>query len=275
VCSSPLGDPELNRIPVELVALLSALALAQPAAARLLRTGPTPLENWNPLVALTIGSSVEYERGSDQPQYEFPFFVEYSLTPALKATIEPTVVHLLPEKGSGRSVTGTGDMETALDYEFLRERRYRPALTAEGIVRWPTATKPDLGDPGRDYSIGLIASKDLVFVEFDLRLLYTFLADQKSQNAFELSLGGQWHLNYLVDLEAEVAHSFGGGMASASLISPGSGGVINLTGADLTEGTVGLAWHINKRLKLEHGAVFTSDGTWRLVLAWEFSFGGD
>ena len=88
-----------------------------------------------------------------------------------------------------------------------------------------------------------------------------------------ISLAGQWHLNYLFDVEAEVVHSFGGGTGSAS--RPSSGGVISRVDAALTEGTVGLAWHVSKRLKLEHGAVFSSDGRWRLVLAWEFSFGGD
>ncbi|MEO7723259.1 MAG: hypothetical protein ABIU29_01000 [Chthoniobacterales bacterium] len=265
----------MKRQLVSLLALMSGFVLMQPTAARLLRTGPSPLENWNPLVALTIGSSVEYERAGGQAQLEFPFFVEYNFTPALKATIEPSVVRLGLEKGNGPDVTGLGDLETALDYEFLPERRYQPALIAEAIVRWPSATNSDLGEPGRDYAIGLIASKDLVFVDLDLRLLYTFLADRKRQNNFEISLAGQWHLNYLVDLEAEIAHSFGGGGTSSETLLPSSGGAIDLTGANLTEGTVGLAWHVSKRLKLEHGAIFASDGSWRAVLAWEFSFGGD
>ena len=265
----------MSRLAVALMAFTGALALTQPAAARLLRTGPTPLEHWTPLVALTIGSSVEYEHAGDQSQFEFPFFVEYNLTPALKATIGPNVVHIEPKKGNGRSVTGLGDLETALDFEFVHERRYRPALTAEGVVRWPAATNSDLGEAGRDYSIGLIASKDLVFVDLDLRLLYTFLADRQSPDVFEISFAAQWHLNYRFDVEAEVVHSFGGGTGSASLLSSGSGGIIRRADADLTEGTLGLAWHVSKRLKLEQGAVFSSDGTWRLVLAWEFSFGGD
>ena len=45
-----------------LLVLLSALGLTQTATARLLRTRQTPLESWHPLIALTIGSSVEYER---------------------------------------------------------------------------------------------------------------------------------------------------------------------------------------------------------------------
>lgn len=247
-------------------------ALALPASARLLRTGPTPLERWNPLVSLTIGASVEYERDPEQSQFEFPFFIEYNLTPALKATLEPSVVQIAPRKGNEPSRSGLGDLETALDYEFLRERRYRPALTAEGVVRWPTASHSDLGEPGRDYSLGLIVSKDLVVVDLDLRLLYTFLADRRGSDVFEISLAGQWHLNYLFDLEAEVVHSFGG---SGSRTASSSAGIISRADTGLTEGTVGLAWHVSKRLKLEQGAVFASDGTWRIILGWEFSFGGE
>jgi len=245
-----------------------------PAAARILRTGPTPLEQWNPLVALTIGSSVEYERSSDQSQLEFPFFVEYNFIPELKLTIEPSVVHIEPHERGESSATGLGDLETELDYEFVRERRYRPALTAVTITRWPAATPSSLGDPGHDYSIGLVASKDLVVVDLDLRLLYTFVGDPHSDNLLEASLAAEWHLNYRFDLEAEVVHTFGGATSGARR-GIGSGGLIRETPADVTEGTVGLAWHISKRFKLEEGAVFSSDGSWRAVLAWEFSFGGD
>ena len=257
-----------------LLLFFSALFLPLPASSRLLRTGPTPLEQWNPLVALTIGSSVEYERSSNQSQLEFPSFTEYNFSPALKATIESSIVHLEPRERGESSATGLGDLETELDYEFVRERRYRPALTAVTIARWPTATPSSLGDPGRDYSIGLVASKDLVVVDLDLRLLYTFVGDPQSDDLLEASLAADWHLNYLFDLEAEVVHSFGGASPGARR-GIGSGGLIRQTQADETEGTVGLAWHVSKRLKLEHGATFASDGTWRVVLAWEFSFGGD
>jgi hypothetical protein len=120
----------------------------------------------------------------------------------------------------------------------------------------------------------LVASKDLVAVDLDVELLYTFVGDRASNDVFEISLAAEWHLNYLFDLEAEVVHSFGGTISDTGT-GLASGGVIRRANADVTEGTVGLAWHVSKRLKLEHGAVFSSDGSWRLVLAWEFSFGGD
>ena len=54
------------------------------------------------------------------------------------------------------TIGGPGDLETSLEYEFIHERRYRPAVSATSIIRWPTASDPDLGTPGRDYSLGLI-----------------------------------------------------------------------------------------------------------------------
>src|SRR5262249_39933585 len=139
-----------------------------PASAKILRTRATPSETWDPWLPLTIGSGVEFETNGESTQYEFPILIDYNFTQNLKLTLEPNVAHIDAKAKDARTVTGLGDFETTLEYEFVRERRYRPAFTAEGIIRWPTASDPDIGDPGRDYSIGLIASKDLVFVDIDL-----------------------------------------------------------------------------------------------------------
>lgn len=244
------------------------------SSARILRTRQTPSERWNSWSPITIGSNLEFETDKEQSQYDFPVFLEYNFTQTLKLAVEPNVVHISPKAKEERAITGVGDLETSLEYEFVRERRYRPALTAESLIRWPTASNRDIGDPGIDYSFGLIASKDLVFVDLDLRALYTFVSDREEQDTFEISLAAQWRLNRLFDIEAEVAHSFGTGGIQGQPDSVSSGR-LGRTGADLTEGTVGLAWHVTKRLKIEQGAVFGSDGTWQIVFAWEFSFAGE
>jgi hypothetical protein len=244
------------------------------AHGRILRNRPTPSETWDPLLPLTLGSAVEFETNSESSQYEFPFFLEYNFTEALRVTVEPNIVHIDAKAKDARTVTGLGDFETALEYEFVRERRYRPAFTAESVVRWPTASDPDIGDPGRDYSFGLIASKDLVFIDLDLSGMYTFVGDPNNRNTFEISLAGEWHLNYRFDIEAEIVHAIGSGgirgqPSALTGISPTS------PGTDLTEGTIGIAWHASKRLKIEQGAIFRSDGTWQIVFAWEWSFSGE
>ncbi len=99
------------------------------SSARILRTRQTPSERWDAWLPLTIGSSIEFETNGEQSQTEFPMFVEYNFTQNLKLTVEPTVVRINPKAKDERTITGLGDLETELEYEFVRERRYRPALT--------------------------------------------------------------------------------------------------------------------------------------------------
>jgi hypothetical protein len=258
----------------QLIIVAALLATSSPAFARILRTRPPPSATWDPWFPLTIGSGVELETDKDQTQYDFPFLLEYNFTETLKLTVEPLVTHIEGKSKDVRTVTGVGDLETSLEYEFLRERRYRPALTAEGVIRWPAHSDQDTGNSGRDYSIGIIASKDLVFLDVDLTALYTFVGVPQEQDTFEVSVAALVPLNHKFDLEAEVVHSFGTGGIHGQ---PGtlSGAGAGATGADLTEGTIGIAWHISKRLKIEQGGIIRSDGTWQIVFAWEFSFSGD
>src|SRR5207249_10582855 len=118
---------------------LLLLVFATPASARILSTKPQPSETFSPVLSLTVGGGVEYEAD----RYEFPLLVEYNVTEPLRLSVEPKVVYDEP-------VTGWGDLETSLEWEFVRERRYRPALSVEGIIKWPTATNAKLGDPGYD-----------------------------------------------------------------------------------------------------------------------------
>jgi hypothetical protein len=256
-------------------AIWSFLFAVCAVSAKILHTRQEPSANWDPWLPLTIGSGIEFETNKEDTQYDFPMLLEYNFTQTLKLTVEPTVEHISSKVKGGRTVTGLGDMETSLEYEFVRERRYRPALTVEGLINWPTATDRDIGSPRRDYSLGLVVSKDLVFVDVDLSALYTFVEDSKKQETFEISIAGEWHLNHLFDVEGELIHSFGTGGIRGS---PGSISAIGEPGGargDLTEGALGVAWHINKRFKLEHGAILRSDGTWQIVFAWEWRFSGD
>jgi hypothetical protein len=256
--------------------IIAAIVLATGSAAfgRILKTRSAPSQSWNPWLPITIGSGFEFETDKDQSQYDFPFLLEYNFTETLKLTVEPLVSHIAAKAKDVRTVTGMGDLETSIEYEFIRERRYRPALTALGVIRWPTHTDPDIGNPGRDYSLGIIASKDLVFLDVDLTALYTFVGDPEGQDTFEIALAGLVPLNHFFDIEGEVVHSFGtGGIRGQPGTLSGAGGAA--AGADLTEGTIGVAWHISKRLKVEAGSIFRSDNTWQIVFAWEWSFTGD
>jgi hypothetical protein len=255
--------------------IAAGLLMASPVCAKILQTKRAASAGWDPWVPLVVGSSIEFETDKEQSKYSFPLWLEYNFTQTLKLTVEPNFVHISPKIVDGSTITGVGDLETGLEYEFVRERRYRPTLTALGLIKWPTATNPDTGNPGRDYGVGLIASKKLVFVDVDISALYVFVGDPLEQDTLEISIAGRWPLNHFFDIEGEVVHSFGTGQIRGR---PGSISGIETpgrAGGEMTEGTLGVAWHISKRLKIEQGGILRSDGTWRIVLAWEWSFSGD
>jgi len=253
------------------VALVTAAA---PAGATIFKTKRPG--QYRPL-ALVVGSGLEYETDGEETEYGFPFLVEYGFTSMLKLSVEPSYV--VVRKKAGGSIRGLGDLETTVTCEFPTERRYRPGLALEGVIKWPTAKRGDLGTGKADYTVGLIISKELVPVDLDFNAIYTFVGDPSGvqlENTFEASLAAEWTLTTVLDLEAEVVTSFGAGGRFHGV--PGSlGGLANLGGPEQgqseSEGTLGLAEHLSDRLKLEEGMILKSDGSWQAVVGWEFDFG--
>jgi hypothetical protein len=257
------------------VAAAVTLFLVSPVGARILKTRPSASSTWAPWSAIVIGSGLEFQTDSKQSQYEFPLLLEYNFTERLKLGLEPNFVYLAARSRDERTVGGLGDLETAVEYEFLRERRYRPALSAQGLIRWPTASDPDLGNPGHDYSVGLIASKDFVYFDADLNLLYTFTSGAAQQDNLEIALAAEWHLNHRFDVIAEVVTTIGGSGVRGPFGTPAGPDIATEGNGNETEGTLGLAWHANKYLKFEQGVTYMSDHSWQFTVAWEWAFGGD
>ena len=255
------------------IAGAALLAGTRPGEARILKTrgqgARGPLE-------LTLGSGIEFETDPEESEYGFPFLVEYGLTRILKVTAEPSYV--LITKKAGGNVSGIGDLETTITAEFPTERRNRPALALESVIKWPTARTGDIGTGERDYSLGLIVSKEFVNFDVDLNGVYTFVGDPPGvslKDTFEASLASEWHLNRTFDIEAEIVRAIGAGgrFRGASL-----GGFQNIGGPEQgqseTEATLGLAEHLGEFFKLEQGAVVKFDGSFQFVIAWEYDFAG-
>ena len=124
----------------------AALVLAAlPASARITRSRSTASSTsaapggkpslLTPFYSLVIGGGFEYQRDKDQIEYGFPLLLEYNFSERIKLTIEPKFSKIVGRNPDVRSVSGFADLDTTLDYEFLRERRYRPALSLEGSIR--------------------------------------------------------------------------------------------------------------------------------------------
>jgi hypothetical protein len=236
----------------------------RPPASSNVYPGVTP-SPWAAFAPLVLSLGVEYESDAEQTEYGFPISLEYNLTEKLKLILEPTYVSIVPKSADEHSVNGFGDLEAAVDYEFLTERRYRPALAVEGRVKWPTAKDPDLGEPGNDYTFGIIASKDLVFIDLDLNVFYTSVGDVEQEDIVEVSLAAEWHVNRYIDIITE---------AASAMRAKGHRSVTG-GGRNETEATLGLGWQVNKNLRFEQGVVLKERGEWELVFSCEWDFGGD
>ena len=244
------------------VATCLVVAFTQTATARITQNRASPSETWGTGLPLVIGGGFEYEGNNDQGLYDFPLLLEYSVSERLKFNVEPTVSYLESRSEDVRSVAGLGDLETSVQWEFISERRYRPAVTAEGLVKWPTASHTDLGTRGHDYRAGLLFSKDLAFIDLDLDFNYTWVADPGEQDLLEIALSSEYPvINHLVSVIAEVVHTVGTGASLGT--------------THQTEGTLGLAWQVNRFLKLEFGYSLKNDLRGQFVTAWEWNFEGD
>jgi len=249
--------------------MTSLLATATPASAKILKTNrPGQIS----VLALTVGSGFEFATDSEQTEYDFPFLLEYGVTEALKLAAEPNYVHVNAKDGG--TISGFGDLETSVTYEFLSERRYRPSLSAQGLIKWPTAAHNEFGTGKVDYSLGTIVSKEFVHTSLDLNVIYTFVKSppgSRLQNILETSLAAEWHLSSVFDLEGEIVASIGSGSGSSG--KPSSIGSFGTPGGRETEGTLGIAELLSERLKLEEGFILKSDASWQAVAAWEWDFG--
>lgn len=252
-----------------------------PSSAKILKTR-SPGQAGHAL-ALTVGNGFEYQTDPEESEFGFPFLLEYAVTHRLTFVAEPSFVSIHSRPGQrGASVHGAGDFETTLDYELVSERRHRPALAAEAVIKWPTASHPTLGTKQTDYSLGVIASKAFVHYDLEFNALYTWVgspAGTQLPNSMEFSMASELHLRRSLDLELEVVTtSAGGGFRGTSGSIGGFGGIPGSAAAARTgggtAGTIGLAEHLNHFLKLEEGLIAGSDGSWQFVFAWEWDFSG-
>jgi hypothetical protein len=219
---------------------------------------------------LTLGSAFEYQADSEEKEYGFPFYAEWSFTEALQLSFEPNYLRIKPKGGD--LVKGWGDIEAALIYEFSPETRRRPAFAVESIITFPLTKNPLLGTGRVDFTIGGIVSRELGPVDLDLNVDYTFVGsppDVHLKNRLEVALSAEWFLSPILSLEGEIVGSTGGFSAR-----PGTPGGLGGTENNL-EGLLGIAERLGRHLKLEQGIVIVSDGTWQAVVAWEWAFGRD
>jgi hypothetical protein len=263
-----------------LMVLFILLLIATPSSAKILKTMKQALQSQEQ--SITLGSGLEYQTDDEGLELGFPFLLEYAFTDRFKLTVEPGCIYF--HKKVGAAIGGFSEMETSLTYDFVAERRYRPGLSAEGIIKWPIESHAELGTGKRDYSLGIIASMAFVHADMDVNVLYTYVGSPPGvnlQNTIEASLSAEWRFSPIIDLEGEVATVSGAGGRFRG--HPGTlGGFGHRAGSvgaaeegqNEYEATLGIAEHLNESMKLEQGLIVQLDGSWQVVFAWEWELGG-
>lgn len=256
-------------LPFTMLVIFSLVPLS--TNARIIKTLKQALNTQ--LLSLTVGSGFEYQIDDDATEYDFPFLLERSLTKNLMLTIEPNYLYV--HNKVGPSVSGFGELETAITYDFLAERRNRPGFSAFGSIKWPTASHAELGTGETDFSLGVIVGKEFVHTNLDLNAIYTFVGsspDVSRRNSIEASLALEWHVSRSFSLLGELltAESVGKYQAHSGLI-----GNTTIRASSERSLTLGLAEYISSNFQLEQGMVIQSDGSWQAVLSWEWSIGDE
>ena len=263
------------------IVIVIALAAAEPAVAQVIgKSKQAEGRGAGQGVPLLVGSGIEFQSDGQSWEAEYPVVLEYGVSDDLKLNLEWSYITIHSKsKPDVQSDRGSGDLETFIEYGFLPEAGYRPALTGVAGIKWPLSNDPDLSTGEIDYTVGLIASEELADWSVDIGASYTFLGsppDARLGNVFELSLALERPLYRFIDVEGEFLYSRGGGARATS--QSGAGGVL---GSELTGGngspyqfTIGFAEHVNDYLKLEQGVVLEPDGSWQAVVFWELDFSG-
>lgn len=204
----------------------------------------------------TIGGSLEYEDNPTEHILEAPLYLEYSPSSRLTFAAQVSLFTISSPTPEGGSESGVGDLETSIDYIFIPERRYRPAIALTSTLRWPTASNPAVGNSGIDGSLGIITSKDVVLCEITASLIYTKAGDPDNSDELEMSLGVDYPVYYTATLLAELVQT-----TDVDGLSSGGG---------RTELTLGAEWEVNPDLTLEIGVQADTDDGLRGIISWSY-----
>lgn len=261
-----------------LILLLMIAAVAAPARAQVIGRTKQGARNTG---GFLVGAAFEYTNDEEAQEFVYPFFAEYGLKSTLKLVGEWDYTQISSKVPAVTSASGLGDLETSVEWEFVTERRRRPALTVEFGVKWPTASYPNICSGETDYTAGLIASKAVrPDLDFDFGVQYTRVGDPPGfdlGNILEVSWAAEWEVRHNLTLEAELLISLEG-HARGSVGSPGTGvgGAGRLFGGGGAEYELGMgvAYHLNDFHKFEPGIVIQPDLSWQVLLSWELDFTG-
>jgi hypothetical protein len=155
---------------------------------------------------LELNSQYEYHASKEIKEKSLELGIIYGLSSRLQLEIVSTI-YTSVYSTLDPYAEGFGDIEAALFYLLVKEKKQIPAIALEGEVKIPTAKDTILGTQKFDYSAILIASKKFGKLDAHLNIGYTFVGqptEMELQNIFSVSAAGEYELSEKFELVAEV-----------------------------------------------------------------------
>ena len=137
-------------------------------------------------------------------EYAPSITLTYGLLERMDLGIGSGYVFLHPTEGKREN--GVADTEIKLKYRWFDEKGWRPAFTASGILKIPTASESKgLGSGQTDFGINAIFTKNLSKKwVIHLNFGYTFIGENHVNNEFNYSIAAQFLLTEKWALVGEI-----------------------------------------------------------------------
>ncbi len=226
-----------------------------------------------------IGAGLEYQASSEGTETALPLAIEYGISNRFTVLVEPVAfTNISPNEGTG--VTGFGDLEITLFYNFVKEGKYMPALTLSGEVKLPTANSALIGTGKTDYAPYLIASKKIGNLDLSANLSYTIIGKPDGialelHNTLGYALGGVYTIKQKWILFGEIYGN------TSALGSEGPEGTDIITGLTSeisggeTVGALGFGYYPKPNFLLSLGINYDNNNAILIRPGIEWKFGGE
>lgn len=224
-----------------------------------------------------IGAGLEFQTSNEGTETALPIACEYGLTDKLTLLVEPVGFTAI-RPNIGARVTGPGDLEITVFYQFVSEKKVLPSISVSGEIKIPTARNQLIGTGKTDYTPYLIASKTIGKFYTSVNLSYTFLGKPKgvtANNLFNYALGTIFTTSRRSILFAEVygnTSAIGGGETPEGVTTTNTNiNTAELSGGE-TVGAFGYGYYLKKELLLSFGVSYDNNKAilFRPGIEWRF-----
>jgi hypothetical protein len=257
------------------------LLIAMCGSSMIVKAQALETEESKPLLPgqVEMGTGLEFQTSKEGTENALPLAFEFGLSKKFTLLVEPVAFTNISPK-VGPHVTGIGDLEITLFYQFMSEEKAPFSLSLSGEVKLPTAKNRLIGTGKTDYTPFLILTKTTGKFFTSINLSYTFLGKPPGVQAtdlFNYAIGTIYNATPKWILFAEV---YGNTSATGGIETPEGSAVVNpnvntaeLAGGE-TVGAAGFGYYPKTELMLSFGVSYDNNKAVLFRPGIEWKFGG-